>query len=137
MLFRSVGQDRPSPDFANARTILLISSHLETGHYFNPHAQRIMEAKTEGAKLITFDPRLSNTASMSDAWLPTWPGSENTILLAIANHLIQKDLYDKEFVRKWMNWKEFLQFVQASTSSEWDSIRSIIPENPKIGRAHV
>ncbi|MCA9920955.1 MAG: molybdopterin-dependent oxidoreductase, partial [Anaerolineales bacterium] len=29
--------DRPSPDYANARTILLISSHLETGHYFNPH----------------------------------------------------------------------------------------------------
>ncbi|HFE65893.1 MAG TPA: formate dehydrogenase, partial [Chloroflexi bacterium] len=27
--------DRPSPDYANARAILLISSHLETGHYFN------------------------------------------------------------------------------------------------------
>jgi len=125
-----IGQDRPSPDFANARTILLISSHLETGHYFNPHAQRIMEAKTEGAKLITFDPRLSNTASMSDAWLPTYPGSENTILLAIGNHLIQNDLYDKEFVRKWTNWKEFLQFVKSSESEEWDSIRSLIPETP-------
>jgi anaerobic selenocysteine-containing dehydrogenase len=118
-----IGQDRPSPDYANARVILLISSHLETGHYFNPHAQRIMEAKTEGAKLITFDPRLSNTASMSDVWLPTWPGSENTILLAIANHLIQNDLYDKEFVRKWTNWKEFLQFIQSSDSAEWDAIR--------------
>ena len=125
-----IGQDRPSPDFANARTILLISSHLETGHYFNPHAQRIMEAKTEGAKLITFDPRLSNTASMSDAWLPTYPGSENTILLAIGNHLIQNDLYDKEFVRKWTNWKEFLQYVKSSDSNEWDSIRSLIPEGP-------
>ena len=39
------GNDRPSPDYANAQTILLLSSHLETGHYFNPHAQRIMEAK--------------------------------------------------------------------------------------------
>jgi anaerobic selenocysteine-containing dehydrogenase len=125
-----IGQDRPSPDFANARTILLVSSHLETGHYFNPHAQRIMEAKTEGAKLITFDPRLSNTASMSDAWLPTWPGSENTILLSIANHLIQNDLYDKEFVRKWTNWKEFLKFVQSSTSNEWDSIRQLASEEP-------
>jgi len=122
-----IGQDRPSPDYANARTILLVSSHLETGHYFNPHAQRIMEAKTEGAKIITFDPRLSNTASMSDVWLPTWPGSENTILLAIANHLIQNDLYDKDFVLKWTNWKEFLGFVHSSDSSEWDSIRPLIP----------
>ena len=39
------GYDRPSPDHANAKAILLLSSHLETGHYFNPHAQRIMEAK--------------------------------------------------------------------------------------------
>jgi anaerobic selenocysteine-containing dehydrogenase len=100
------GFDRPSPDYANARVILLISSHLETGHYFNPHAQRIIEGKLNGAKLITFDPRLSNTASMSDLWLPTWPGSETTVLLAIANHLIQNDLYDKEFVRKWVNWEE-------------------------------
>src|SRR5512142_3198894 len=105
------GQDRPSPDYANARVILLISSHLETGHYFNPHAQRIIEAKSEGAKLITFDPRLSNTASMSDLWLPTWPGSENTILLAIANHLIQNNLCNKECVSKWVNWKETLQAV--------------------------
>ncbi len=104
--------DRPSPDYANARTILLISSHLETGHYFNPHAQRIIEGKMDGAKLITFDPRLSNTASMSDVWLPTWPGSEQTVLLAIANHLIQNDRYDKEFVRRWVNWEETLEAVK-------------------------
>ena len=127
------GQDRPSPDYSNARVILLISSHLETGHYFNPHAQRIIEAKTEGAKLITFDPRLSNTASMSDVWLPTWPGSENTILLAIANHLIQTNKYNKDFVRKWTNWKEFLNHVKASTSIEWDSIRGLIPDAPTFG----
>ncbi len=101
--------DRPSPDHANANVILLISSHLETGHYFNPHAQRIMEGKNKGAKLITFDPRMSNTASKSDVWLPTWPGSEATVLLSIANYLLQNDLHDKDFMRQWVNWKEFLQ----------------------------
>ena len=107
------GGDRPSPDYANARVILLISSHLETGHYFNPHAQRIMEAKEKGAKIITLDPRLSNTASKSDVWLPTWPGSEQTVLLAIANYLIQSDRYDKQFVKRWVNWKETLEFLSS------------------------
>ena len=102
------GADRPSPDHANARVILLISSHLETGHYFNPHAQRIIEAKNNGAKIVTFDPRLSNTASRSDIWLPSWPGSEATILLSIANYLIRRRTYDREFVRNWVNWKQFL-----------------------------
>ena len=105
------GFDRPSPDYAHARTILLISSHLETGHYFNPHAQRIMEAKKAGATLITFDPRLSNTASKSDVWLPTWPGSEATVLLAIANHLLQTGQYNRDFVRRWVDWKGFAKLA--------------------------
>ena len=110
--------DRPSPDHANARVILLVSSHLETGHYFNPHAQRIIEAKMNGAKIVTFDPRLSNTASKSDVWLPSWPGSESAILLAVANHLIQNDLYNKEFVRRWVNWEASLAHFKAGTTFE-------------------
>jgi anaerobic selenocysteine-containing dehydrogenase len=102
------GFDRPSPDYANARCILLLSSHLETGHYFNPHAQRIMEAMKDGARLITFDPRLSNTASKSHVWLPTWPGSESYVLLAIANHLLSTGQWDKDFVRRWVDWRTFL-----------------------------
>ncbi len=104
-----MGYDRPSPDHANARVILLLSSHLETGHYFNPHAQRIIEAKERGAKLIVIDSRLSNTAAKADYWLAPWPGSEAAILLAIANHLIQTRRYDREFVRRWVNWDEYLR----------------------------
>ncbi len=103
------GFDRPSPDYANARVILLVSSHLETGHYFNPHAQRIIEGKMDGAKLIVLDPRLSNTASHAHHWLPTWPGSEAAVLLSIANYLIQNDLYDREFVQRWVNWDTYLK----------------------------
>lgn len=122
------GFDRPSPDHANARVILLISSHLETGHYFNPHAQRIMEAKQKGAKIITFDPRLSNTASKSDVWLPTWPGSEQSVLLAIANHLIQTGRYNREFVRKWVNWEETLDFLRTNPFPERALDISAIPD---------
>ena len=104
-----MGYDRPSPDFANAEVILLISAHLESGHYFNPHAQRIVEAKRRGAKLIVIDPRLSNTAAQADHWLPAWPGSEPALLLAIARHLLVEDRFDREFVRRWVNWEASLQ----------------------------
>ncbi len=100
--------DRPSPDHANARVILLVSSHLETGHYFNPHAQRIIEGKMKGAKVITLDPRLSNTAAKSDVWLPTWPGSEQTLLLSVANYILQNDKHNREFLYNWVNWEETL-----------------------------
>jgi anaerobic selenocysteine-containing dehydrogenase len=104
-----MGWDRPSADFANAAFILLLSSHLETGHYFNPHAQRIMEGKQAGAKLATIDPRLSNTASMSDYWLSTWPGTEPALFLAIARLLLEWDAVDHDFVRRWVNWRETMQ----------------------------
>ncbi|MCZ6915199.1 MAG: molybdopterin-dependent oxidoreductase [Gemmatimonadetes bacterium] len=104
-----MGIDRPSPDYANARAILLISAHLESGHYFNPHAQRILEGKGHGAKVIVLDPRLSNTASHADHWLATFPGSEPAVLLAIANILLQEDRFNRDFVRRWVNWETFMR----------------------------
>jgi hypothetical protein len=106
--FLWTGADRPSPDYANAKTILLLSSHLETGHYFNPHAQRIIESQSKGGTLITIDPRLSNSSAKADLWLPTYPGTEGALLLAIAKYLLDEDLYDHAFVRDWVNWREYL-----------------------------
>ncbi len=104
-----MGLDRPSPDHANAKVILLISAHLESGHYFNPHAQRVIDGKANGAKLIVFDTRLSHTATHADYWVAPYPGSEGAMLLAIANYLIQNNLYNREFVRRWWNWEEYLE----------------------------
>ena len=104
--------DRPSPDYAEAEAILLISAHLESGHYFNPHAQRIMEGKAKGGKLIVLDPAaLQHGRASADCWLPTWPGTESAVLLAIARHLIENDLYDKAFVERWVNWEETLASI--------------------------
>jgi anaerobic selenocysteine-containing dehydrogenase len=105
------GADRPSPDHANARFILLLSSHLETGHYFNPHAQRIIEGKMRGAKICSVDIRLSNTASMSHYWLAPYPGTESALLLGMAAVIIDEGLVDTEFVRRWTNWEEMLEAV--------------------------
>jgi anaerobic selenocysteine-containing dehydrogenase len=86
------GADRPSPDHTNAQTILLLSSHLESGHYFNPHAQRIIEGQSKGATLIVIDPRLSNTSAKANLWLPAYSGTEGALLLAFARILPQEDL---------------------------------------------
>ena len=120
------GIDRPSPDHARADVILLISSHLETGHYFNPHAQRVMEAKQRGAKLIVLDTRLSNTATHADYWLPSQPGSEAAILLAIANYLIRNRLYDRGYVRRWWNWREYLAAVHPGLEATFENFEKML-----------
>ncbi|HET7421364.1 MAG TPA: molybdopterin-dependent oxidoreductase [Candidatus Dormibacteraeota bacterium] len=123
-----MGLDRPSPDHANARVILLISSHLEAGHYFNPHAQRVIEAKQRGAKLIVMDTRLSNTATHADHWLPTYPGSEAAVCLSIARHLIENRLYNREFVRRWWNWQEFMTREHADEPQTFERFEDLLAD---------
>ena len=130
-----MGLDRPSPDHSNAKVILLISAHLESGHYFNPHAQRVMDGKAAGAKLIVFDSRLSNTATHADLFIAPYPGSEAAILLSIANYLIQNNLYNREFVRRWWNWEEYLRSGSEFrvSSSEEKSSEFRVPSSEKEG----
>ncbi|MEE9311370.1 MAG: molybdopterin-dependent oxidoreductase, partial [Planctomycetota bacterium] len=120
--------DRPSPDHANAKVILLVSAHLESGHYFNPHAQRIMEGVMKGAKLVTLDPRLSNTASMSDLWLPVQPGSEAALFLAIARLMIIHRTYSESQFKEWTNWREFMAAEHSELDQTWESFKGVMLE---------
>ncbi len=122
------GADRPSPDHANARFILLLSSHLETGHYFNPHAQRIIDGKARGAKICVIDTRLSNTASKADYWMSTWPGTEAAVLLAMCHVILKENLYDREFIRRWVNWEEFLREEHPDKPQDFDSFLRLLKE---------
>jgi anaerobic selenocysteine-containing dehydrogenase len=121
------GLDRPSPDHANARFILLLSSHLETGHYFNPHAQRIIEGKKRGARVCVIDTRLSNTASMADWWLSTWPGTEAALLLAMCQVLIAEQRYDREFLRRWTNWDVYLRDAHPDRPCTFETFEALLP----------
>ncbi len=120
--------DRPSPDHANAQFILLISSHLEAGHYFNPHAQRIIEGLMNGAKMAVMDPRLSNTASMADYWMPTHPGSEAAVLLAMAKIILDERLYNREYMETWVNWRESLAALRGAKDDS-SATRSVDSRN--------
>jgi anaerobic selenocysteine-containing dehydrogenase len=122
------GADRPSPDYANARTILLLSSHLESGHYFNPHAQRIMEGRAAGATLIVVDPRLSNTSAKADLWLPAYSGTEGALLLAMARILLEEDLFDREFVRRWVDWRTYLERARPDLPVTFDAFVRALKE---------
>lgn len=125
------GYDRPSPDHANAKFILLISAHLESGHYFNPHAQRIIEGMMKGAKLAVMDPRLSNTASMSDYWMPTYPGSEAAVLLAMAKIILDEGLYNETFMRDWVNWEAYLTSAHPDLEKTFDNFILTLREEYK------
>ena len=96
------GEEIEVPDFANARYILNFGSSLfET---FPTHAATVADGRADQrAKLISFDPRMSMTAGLSDEWIPLIPGTDGLVALAMANVIMQEGLADTAFINAWTN----------------------------------
>lgn len=99
------GADFEVPDLARSRYILNFGANpCESHPQFLPMVQRLVDGQMNGAKLVTFDPRLSGTAARSAEWFPLTPGSDAVVALAMANVIVQRGLYDASFVRSWVNY---------------------------------
>lgn len=72
-----------------------------------------LEARQNGLKLIVVDPRRTKLASMADIHLRLRPGTDGALALGLMNVIINEQLYDKEFVEKWMvGFEELKKLVQ-------------------------
>lgn len=67
----------------------------------------------KGAKLIAVDPRLTRIASRADIWLQLRPGTDTALALGMLNVIIAEELYDREFVEKYVHgWEPFVKRVR-------------------------
>ena len=57
-----------------------------------------MDAKEKGTRIVVIDPFFSQTAAKADQWIPIMPGTDGAMALAMANVIIHRELYDKDFV---------------------------------------
>ena len=67
------------------------------------HATAAVAALRRGARLIVVDPRRVGLAGKADVWLRVRPGSDGALALGIANVMIEREWYDRPFVRDWTN----------------------------------
>jgi anaerobic selenocysteine-containing dehydrogenase len=82
--------------FRHARLILAWGANiLGTNVHLWPF---IMEARRNGAKLYTIDPRRNRTGAASDRHYFIHPGSDTALALAMMHVIIGEDLYDREYV---------------------------------------
>ncbi|MGW0823143.1 molybdopterin-containing oxidoreductase family protein [Streptomyces sp. NPDC002845] len=91
-------------DFENTRYVLNFGCNWAEAHQGHiPVAIRMMRARERGAKLVTFETRLSNTAALSDEWFCVKPGTDGLIALAMANVICREGLWDKTWFDTWSN----------------------------------
>ena len=54
-------------------------------------------------RLIVIDPRHVGLANKADLWLRVRPGTDGALALGIANVMIERGWYDRDFIRDWSN----------------------------------
>jgi anaerobic selenocysteine-containing dehydrogenase len=67
------------------------------------HATATVEALKRGARLIVVDPRLTGVAKKANIWLQVRPGTDGALALGLAQVMIERGWYDRDFIRDWTN----------------------------------
>lgn len=100
--------DWETPNADKSRYILNFGSNFMECHQGSIHlARRVAEGRAEnGAKLVTFDVRLSNTAGRSDEWHPPFPGTDGLIALAMGHVILAESRHNAAFIASWVNADE-------------------------------
>src|SRR5579871_1214518 len=85
--------------FKHARLILAWGANiLGTNVHLWPF---IMEARRNGARLYTIDPRRNRTGAASDRHYFIHPGSDTALALAMMHVIIGENLYDADYVERY------------------------------------
>ncbi|MHC1711335.1 MAG: molybdopterin-dependent oxidoreductase [Solidesulfovibrio sp.] len=63
----------------------------------------VAELRARGVHTVVIDPRLTPDAAKADIWLPIRPGTDVALMLSWIRYIIEKKLYDADFVMKWTN----------------------------------
>jgi anaerobic selenocysteine-containing dehydrogenase len=76
--------------------------HIAWGHNpaisYTPHWRYVADGIDKGMRLVTIDPRYSETAAKSDMWLAPRPGTDAAIAMGMIKVIIEENLIDEEFV---------------------------------------
>ena len=89
------------PDIERSGCLLLWG--YNPSHSRLTHATATVAALKRGLKLIVVDPRNVGLANKADVWLRLRPGTDGALALGLANIMIERGWYDRDFIRDWSN----------------------------------
>ncbi len=125
------------PDLENAGCILFWGYNPNVARL--AHATATVEAVKRGARLIVVDPRRTGIAKKADLWLQVRPGTDAALALGIANVMIARGWYDREFIRDWTNGPLLVRLDNGHLITERDlslegSAQKYVAWNEALGR---
>ena len=121
----TIGATGYSNDFANAKMVMFIGRSYGDG--IRPSSvQSLADAAENGTRVVIVDPRLNNSGIFASDWVPINPGTDLALLMAMANVLIEEDLYDHDFVEQYTSgFDEFAAQAKEYTPAWAEKITDI------------
>lgn len=113
-----------APDVKNTRCVMVWSANP---FYTNcGNAGHLVDAKNQGVKIIVVDPRITPTTNIADIHLQLKPGTDGALALAMANVIINEELYDADFVHGYTyGFDEYRNYVKQFTPEKAEEITGV------------
>ena len=89
------------PDLDRARLFVMIGTAED--HHSNPLKIAISQFKRNGGRFVSINPVRTGYSAIADEWVPIKPGTDGALLLALIHQIIEKGLYDREFLTRYTN----------------------------------
>ncbi len=105
-------------DFLNTKQVVFYGSNFFESINLKP-VNSLLTAMKRGAKLTVLDPRVSITATKSHKYLQINPGTDLAFNYGLIKYLLDKKLYNQDFVEKYTAGLEALTQTVAECSLEW------------------
>jgi len=124
--------DEILPDYDNAKYIIYVGNNSSIGAVSTCRVVRFAQGRKNGAKVVVLDPRLSETGAKADEWIPIRPGTDLDFCLAMLREMLNKKLYDADFLRTHTNMP-FLTYKD--DNGQWQLVKDA-EGHPMVLRAN-
>ncbi|WP_371376874.1 molybdopterin-dependent oxidoreductase [Thalassotalea aquiviva] len=97
-------------DLENAKYIIMAGANRAEAIVTPDTLDLFKRTRGRGAKLVTVDPRFTNTAMHADLHVAIKPGTDLAFVLALTYVVLTEQLYNKEYVKN--NFNDFSKYQQ-------------------------
>lgn len=131
-----VGRGSIGFDIKNAKHLVLYGRNMAESIKVK-EVKEFMGALSRGMRCTYIDPRVTTTACKATRYWQPRPNSDYALNLAIIHEVLKQEVYDKEFVARYVSGMDYLREAVKDTTPEWqaehtgisaDEIRAFVKE---------
>ncbi len=100
-------------DFINSTLIILWGWNPASAITFGNTSWYLVRAKEAGARIVSIDPRYTNSSAIfAQQWVPIKPGTDTAMLIAMAYVMITENLQNQAFLDQYtIGFEQFKEYV--------------------------